>query len=91
MDDLAFGGPLKEIVYENTFIPTPEGYGDGTKFQRHKVREVLVDMLKERLEGQHYDPVKGSQISKMLADDLRETVRIESAFFIASVGNQSST
>lgn len=75
MEEVAFSAPMKEIVYENTYITKPEGYGPNTKFQRHKVREVLVHMLKERLEGQQYDPVKSSQISKMLADDLREKVK----------------
>lgn len=75
MDDFGFGGPLKEIVYENTYITSPEGYGKNASFQRHKVKEVLDEMLKQRLDGQEYDPVKSSQISKMLSDDLREKVR----------------
>lgn len=76
MDDFGFGGPLKEIVYENTYITSPEGYGKNASFQRHKVKEVLDEMLKQRLDGQEYDPVKSSQISKMLSDDLREKVRV---------------
>lgn len=76
MDDMSFGGPaLRQVQYENSYITAPEGYGPNTKFERHKVYEVLVQMLKQHLEGQQYDPVKSSQISKMLADDLRETVR----------------
>ena len=76
MDDVSFGGPaLRQVQYENTYITNPEGYGPNTKFERHKVYQVLVEMLKQHLEGQQYDPVKSSQTSKMLADDLRETVR----------------
>lgn len=76
MEELGFGGPLRQVTYENTYITTPEEYGPQTKFERHKVYEVLVQMLKAHLEGQQYDPVKSSQISKMLADDLREAVRV---------------
>jgi hypothetical protein len=75
MEDIGFGGPMRQVHYENTYITAPEGYGPNTKFERHKVYEVLVQMLKTHLEGQQYDPVKSSQISKMLADDLRESVR----------------
>ena len=75
MEDLpGYGAPLKQIVYENTYITDPEGYGEGTKFQRHKVQQVLQAELKARLEGEEYNPVKSSQISKMLADELREKV-----------------
>ena len=63
------------VTYENTYITEPEGYGPGTRFERHKVKEVLDEMLTARLQNQQYDPVKSSQISKMLADDLRERVR----------------
>ena len=71
---------MRQVQYENTYITAPEGYGPNTKFERHKVYEVLVQMLKQHLEGQQYDPVKSSQISKMLADDLRETVRTRVLF-----------
>ena len=77
MDDLGYSGALRQITYDNTYISEPEGYGPGTKFERHKVHDVLEDMLKGRLEGQQYDPVKSSQISKQLADDLREKVRLK--------------
>lgn len=76
MDDLGYTGTLRQVTYDNTYISEPEGYGPGTKFERHKVHDVLQDMLRARLEGQQYDPVKSSQISKQLADDLREKVRI---------------
>ncbi len=66
----------KEVIYENTFITEPEGYGEGAKFQRHKVQAVLKQVLKERMEKQKYDPVKGAQIAKQLADDLREKVKL---------------
>ena len=31
-------------------------------FRRHKVQQVLKQVLKERMEGQQYDPVKGAQV-----------------------------
>jgi tctex1 domain-containing protein 2 len=74
MEELGYGGPLRQVSYENTHISEPEGYGPGTKFERHKVYDVLHTELKARLDGQEYDPVKSSQISKMLADELREKV-----------------
>ena len=74
MEELGYGGALRQVSYENTYISEPEGYGPGTKFERHRVHEVLETELKARLEGKDYDPVKSSQISKMLADELREKV-----------------
>lgn len=74
MEELGYGVPTR-VTYENTYITEPEGYGPGTRFERHKVKEVLDEMLTARLQNQQYDPVKSSQISKMLADDLREKVR----------------
>lgn len=75
MDDSPFGGGLKEVVYENTYITGPEGYEPNAKFQHHKVLQVVRDLLKERMEGQKYDPVKGAQTAKQLADDLREKIK----------------
>ncbi|GIL44490.1 hypothetical protein Vafri_1943 [Volvox africanus] len=75
-DSMPFqSGGIKEVVYENTYITDPEGYGPNTKFERHKVQAVLKQVLKERIEKQKYDPVKGAQISKQLSDDLREKVK----------------
>ncbi|WIA09317.1 hypothetical protein OEZ85_008724 [Tetradesmus obliquus] len=71
----SYGGPMKEIVYENTYITDPAGYGEGAKFQRGKVQDILRAVLKERMEKQQYDPVKAAQISKHIAEDLREKVK----------------
>jgi hypothetical protein len=68
-------GPAKDVVYENTYITSPSGYGEGAKFQRHKVQAILKSVLKERMEKQQYDPVKAAQISKHIAEDLREKVK----------------
>lgn len=76
MEDAPFSGAMKEILYENTYITEPEGYGDNVKFQRHKIQAVLKQVLKERMEKQKYDPVKGAQIAKQLADDLREKIKL---------------
>jgi hypothetical protein len=75
MDDYT-SGILKEPVFENTYITDPQGYGEGTKFQRHKVQEVLRQVIRERIEKQQYDPLKGAQITKQIADDLRERVKV---------------
>lgn len=69
------GPPAKEVVYENTYITEPTGYGEGAKFQRHKVQAILKSVLKERMEKQQYDPVKAAQISKHIAEDLREKAK----------------
>ncbi len=65
----------KDIRYENTYIMQPEGYGSDAKFDRARVLKVLKEVLKERMEKQKYDPVKGAQVAKQLADDLREKVK----------------
>ena len=76
MEDAPLTSGLKEIVYENTYITEPSGYGEGARFQRHKVQAVLKQVLKEKMDNQSYDPVKGAQITKQLADDLREKVKV---------------
>lgn len=76
MEDTLFGGgAMKEVIYENTYITDPEGYGSNAKFRRHKVESTLRQVMKERMENQQYDPVKGAQIAKQLADDLRERIK----------------
>jgi hypothetical protein len=75
MEDSPFGGPLKEVIYENTYITSPDGYGSNAKFQRHEVQKLLRTVLKERMDQQKYDPVKAAQVSKHIAEDLREKVK----------------
>jgi hypothetical protein len=70
------GGPLKEMVYENTYIIGPDGYGQNTRFQRHKVQEILRSLLKERIDKQQYDPRQAAQTAKHIAEDLREKVKV---------------
>lgn len=70
MEDAAFAGAMKEVLYENTYITEPT-----VKFQRYKVQAVIRQVLKDRMEKQQYDPVKGAQTAKQLADDLREKVK----------------
>jgi tctex1 domain-containing protein 2 len=73
----AYGaGPLREVVHENTYIMTPEGHGgEGARFQRHRVQALLRAVLRERIHGTAYDPVKATQTAKHLAEDLREKVK----------------
>lgn len=52
-------------------IPFPQEQ----RFQQHKVQQLLRTLLAERLTGQSYDPVHGSQLAKQLADDVRERVK----------------
>ncbi|GBF90907.1 hypothetical protein Rsub_03762 [Raphidocelis subcapitata] len=71
----AYAGQLKEIVYENTYITEPAGYGPRARFRPHEVSAVLRAVLRERMEGQSYDPVKAAHITKHIAEDLREKVK----------------
>lgn len=75
MDDQPFAGGLKELIYENTYITEPQGYGDHARFSKGKVTALLKQMLHDRMANQKYDPVKGAQIAKQLADDVREKVK----------------
>lgn len=77
MDDFAnfSSSGIKEIVYENTYITDVNQYGSNAKFERGRVQAVLKQVLRERIEKQRYDPIKGAQISKQMADDLREKVK----------------
>lgn len=70
-----FGGSMKETVYENTYIVGPDGYGQNARFQRHVVQEIVRNLLRERMDKQQYDPRQAAQISKRLAEDLREKVK----------------
>ncbi|KIZ01493.1 hypothetical protein MNEG_6468 [Monoraphidium neglectum] len=74
-DPSSYGGPLKEIVYENTYITGPNGYGPRAQFRVADVQAILRAVLRERMEKQQYDPVKAAHISKHIAEDLREKVK----------------
>ncbi|KAK9840923.1 hypothetical protein WJX81_000680 [Elliptochloris bilobata] len=67
--------PQKQTLYENTYITGPSGYGESYVFKRRKVQDVIRQALQERMEGGRYDPVKGAQQAKQLADDVRERVK----------------
>lgn len=55
MEEAQFSVQAKEIIYENTYITSPEGYGKDTKLQRHKLQEVVKSLLQERLQSNdHY-------------------------------------
>ena len=45
------------------------------RFRPHRVQRLLRELLAERLAGQAYDPVRGPQLCKQLADDVREGVK----------------
>jgi hypothetical protein len=64
MDSFVQGG-MKETVYEPTYITDPDGYGEGARFRRHKVQALLQTVLKEKMEKQKYDPVRGPQVRCM--------------------------
>lgn len=76
MEGTPFAVGMKEIVYENTYIVEPQGYGEGARFSKGRVSALLKQMLSERMQDQKYDPVKGAQIAKQLADDIREKVKL---------------
>eukprot|EP00884_Botryococcus_braunii_P022706 jgi/Botrbrau1/9119/Bobra.0305s0023.1 len=74
----ALGGHVagpKQVLYENTYICQPEGYGEAFAAKQHKLRAVVKEVIKDRMEKQQYDPVKGAQHAKQLADDLREKIK----------------
>lgn len=45
------------------------------RFRQHRVQAMLRELLTQRLEGQEYDPVRGSQTTKQLAGALKCTRR----------------
>lgn len=45
---------VKETVYENTYITTPEGHGEDGVCRSHKLREVLRRLMKERVIGAYF-------------------------------------
>ena len=51
-DDGAPFEVLKETVYENTYITTPEGHGEETVCRRHKTKSVVQDLIQSRVSGQ---------------------------------------
>ena len=69
------GGPLKETIYENTYITEPAGYGPRARFRLGDVQAVVRAVLRDRMGAQQYDPVKAAQTSKHIAEDLREKVK----------------
>lgn len=75
MDEPGAGGGAREIVYENNYITEPRGFGSKASFRAHEVRALLRVVLRERIEGQAYDPVKAAHITKHIAEDLREKVK----------------
>ncbi len=76
MDEPGYGGgQLREIVYENTYITDPAGYGPRARFRAGEVQAVLRAVLRERMERAAYDSVKAAHISKHIAEDLREKVK----------------
>lgn len=64
-----------QFQYENTYITTPDGYGDGQKFQRGVVQKVVQKIIDDKLTGLQYEPAKASQISKELSDMIKEKVK----------------
>ncbi|CAG9467016.1 unnamed protein product [Pedinophyceae sp. YPF-701] len=72
MDDIH---PEKQIMFENTYILEPEGYGEGQKFLRHEVLAILQDVIDSNVKGQVYDARKAPNFSKMLADTVLARVK----------------
>mmetsp|Transcript_29799 Transcript_29799/g.65115 ORF Transcript_29799/g.65115 Transcript_29799/m.65115 type:complete len:135 (-) Transcript_29799:203-607(-) len=65
----------KQIQYENTYITTPEGYGEGQKFRSSSVQKVLQQIITERMTGVQYDAQRASQTGKELSDMIKEKVK----------------
>lgn len=68
-------GQLKEIVFENTYITDPAGYGPRARFRAGEASAVLRAVLKERVADAPYDPSKAAQLTKHIAEDLREKIK----------------
>ncbi|GAQ87714.1 hypothetical protein KFL_003720050 [Klebsormidium nitens] len=68
-------GPPKELVYENTYITSPEGYGKDQVFQSSKVRSVIKEVLQSMLAQLEYDPLKAAQTAKELSDQVKDRVK----------------
>lgn len=64
-----------QYQYENTYITSPEGYGEGQKFQRGVVSKVVQKIITDKLTGMSYDSTKASQIGKELSDMIKEKVK----------------
>mmetsp|Transcript_35688 Transcript_35688/g.43031 ORF Transcript_35688/g.43031 Transcript_35688/m.43031 type:complete len:134 (+) Transcript_35688:116-517(+) len=65
----------KQFLYENTYITSPEGYGEGQKFQGGYVTKEVKNIITERMQGVSYDPARASQLGKELSDKIKETVK----------------
>eukprot|EP00793_Prasinoderma_coloniale_P005118 PRCOL_00000879-RA len=68
-------GPEREVVYENTYIQGPDGYGQDKKFRKGRVQKVVTELVKSRLDGLVYDPVRSAQVAKELSDVVKEKVK----------------
>ncbi|PRW57837.1 tctex1 domain-containing 2 [Chlorella sorokiniana] len=66
--------PLRQTVWENTYR-LPEQLEPEARFRQQQAQRVLRELLAERLAGVAYDPVRMSQLTKQLADDIRERVK----------------
>jgi len=65
----------KTQKYENTYITGPEGYGEGQKFSRGVVKNVIQKIINDKLTGMAYDNTKASQVGKELSDMIKEKVK----------------
>mmetsp|Transcript_5549 Transcript_5549/g.18713 ORF Transcript_5549/g.18713 Transcript_5549/m.18713 type:complete len:136 (+) Transcript_5549:641-1048(+) len=72
LDDFA---PEREVIYENTYIQGPDGYGEGQKFRRGAVQKVVSETIRSRMEGAVYDQVRSAQVAKELSDKIKEEVK----------------
>jgi hypothetical protein len=61
--------------FENTYITEPEGYGEGQKFSRGVVKNVIQKIINDKLTGMAYDNTKASQVGKELSDMIKEKVK----------------
>ena len=65
----------KTQKYENTYITGPEGYGEGQKFSRGVVKNVIQKIINDKLTGMAYDNTKASQVGNELSDMIKEKVK----------------
>lgn len=65
------GHKQNTVKYENTYKMEPDA-----KFPAYKVREIIKEVLEDKMEGFKYDAAKCSKHSKLVADEIKRRVKL---------------
>lgn len=60
---------------DSTYRLSAEDHSPELVFKAAKVKQIIGSLFRERLTGQIYDPVTGTQTAKALASDIRDRVK----------------